>query len=197
VNESELTAAAERLRDGVAGPAAALSLRLDALMARVSDPDTQRVIGRAAAASGEIETAARAVMAQLLRGEDDPSSVSGRIRALTLDAGGRLGCTPRLVLDGPLDSLDAALGDDLVAVVGEALTNAVRHAYAGTLDVSVVAADGTVTAEVCDDGVGPDDEPTGGTGLAAMAASAERHGGEFLIEPNPPMGTLVRWSVPG
>ena len=55
---------------------------------------------------------------------------------------------------------------------------------------------GRVTLEVRDDGVGPNEEPTSGTGLAAMRASAEERGGEFVIEPNDPMGTLVRWSVP-
>jgi signal transduction histidine kinase len=84
----------------------------------------------------------------------------------------------------------------LTTVADEALTNLVRHAYAGTIDLSVVLADGALTLELIDDGVGPNEEPTGGLGLPDMQFRAEALGGSFTIEPNDPMGTAVRWSVP-
>jgi signal transduction histidine kinase len=55
---------------------------------------------------------------------------------------------------------------------------------------------GSVELTVRDDGVGPNDEPTSGTGLRDMAARAEALGGTFAIEPNEPLGTAVSWRVP-
>jgi signal transduction histidine kinase len=196
MTEDERPMIAARLHDELSSRLAAVATRLDALMVRVADADVQRVIGQAAAELTELTSGVRAIIVDLQRGDDDPASVTGRIRGAALTAGQRLGCTPRVTLEGDLDALDGALGDDLVAVADEALTNVVRHSYAGTVELTAVASGGRVTLEVRDDGVGPNEEPTSGTGLAAMRTSAEERGGEFVIEPNDPMGTLVRWSVP-
>lgn len=187
---------AAQLNDTVIGPLGAVAARLNAVMPRTKDADLQRDVGDAAAALDAVIADVRTVVLDLQRGDSDPDSVEGRVRALALAAGQRLGCTPRISLDGPLEDVDTELADDLVAVAGEALTNVVRHSYAGTIAVAVTIADGRLTLEVRDDGVGPNDEPTGGAGLPDMRARAERRGGEFALVPNEPMGTLLRWSVP-
>jgi signal transduction histidine kinase len=187
---------AGRLQDVVAGRLTAVSRRLDATMAFTGDADVQRRIGDAAAELNAVIADVRTTILELRRGDGDPHSVEGMLRPLVLDAGQQLGCTPRLEFAGPLDTLDRALVAELATVAGEALTNLVRHAYAGTIDVSVVLADGVLALEVRDDGVGPNDEPTGGAGLPDMLARAEALGGTFTIEPNEPMGTRVRWAVP-
>ena len=187
---------AGRLQHGVAGPLDAIAARLDALMIMTPDAAAQRELGDAAARLRTVTGEVRTAIAELRLGDGDPTGLTGRVRALALAAGQRLGCTPKIALDGPLDDLDDALIEDVTAVADEALTNVVRHAYAGTIEVVVRVDGGRLTIEVRDDGVGPNDEPTGGTGLPAMRASAERHGGEFSVEPNEPMGTALRWSVP-
>jgi signal transduction histidine kinase len=187
---------ASRLQDVVAGRHTAVSRRLDAIMPFTKDADVQRRIGDAAAELDTIIADVRTTILELQRGDGDRDSVEGQVRPLALNAGQQLGCTPRLVFDGPLDTLAPALVGELAAVADEALTNLVRHAYAGTVDVSVVLTDGTLTLEVRDDGVGPNDEPTEGKGLADMLARAQSLGGTFTVEPNEPMGTTVRWSVP-
>ena len=196
MTEDERAAIASRLHDELSSRLAAVATRLDALMVRVADPDVQRVIGQAAAELSELTSGVRAIIVDLQRGDDDPASVTGRIRGLVLTTGQRLGCTPRMTLDGDLDGLETALADDLLAVADEALTNVVRHSYAGTVELTATASGGRVTLEVRDDGVGPNEEPTSGAGLASMRTRAEDRGGEFVIEPNDPLGTLVRWSVP-
>lgn len=196
MSSDELAAVAARLNEELSTRLAAVAARLDALMVRVADADVQRVIGQAAAELAELTSGVRAIIVDLQRGDDDPTSVTGRIRALTLGVGQRLGCTPRITLDGPLDELDADLGDDLVAVADEALTNVVRHSYAGAVELAATLSDGRLTLQVRDDGVGPNEEPAGGTGLPSMRAKAEDRGGEFTVEPNEPLGTLLRWSVP-
>lgn len=196
MTEDERAAIASRLHDELSGRLAAVAARLDALMVRVADADVQRVIGQLAAELNDLTGGVRAIIVELQRGDDDPASVTGRIRGVVLAAGQSLGCTPRATLDGDLDRLDDALADDLVAVADEALANVVRHSYAGMFELTATATGGRVTLEVRDDGVGPNEEPTSGTGLTSMRARAEDRGGEFLIEPNDPMGTLLRWSVP-
>lgn len=188
---------ARQLQDIVATRLSAVSRRLDAIMPFTSDADVQRRIGTAAAELDAVIVDVRTTILDLRRGDGSTHSAEGQLRPLALHAGQQLGCTPRVVFDGPLDSLDPSIVAELVAVADEALTNLVRHAYAGTVDLSVVLADGALTLEVRDDGVGPNDEPTGGKGLPDMLARAEARGGTFTIEPNDPMGTTVRWSVPG
>ncbi|MGH3494871.1 MAG: sensor histidine kinase [Sciscionella sp.] len=187
---------ARELQDVVSTRLDALGKRLDAIMPLTGEPDVQRRIGESVAELSAIIADVRARILELRRGDGDPHSVEAVIKALALNAGQQLGCTPRLEFSGALDSLEPSLVPELTSVADEALTNLVRHAYAGTIDVSLVLADGTLTLEVRDDGVGPNDEPTGGKGLSDMLARAEALGGTFTIEPNEPLGTRVRWSVP-
>ena len=113
------------------------------------------------------------------------------------DAAGLLGFEPRVLLDGPLDAgVSAAVADELVATLREALSNVARHAQATKVDVEVV-----VEAEVClrvqDNGIGPPDTaPRTGKGLANMAARAEQLGGTLRVDPAPSRGTLLEWRVP-
>ncbi|CAO5242102.1 sensor histidine kinase [Frankia sp. AgKG'84/4] len=134
-----------------------------------------------------------------LRGRSTPATGSGlraKILGIIDDMAEAFGFTPRLHLDGPVDSaIDAAVGDHLVAVVRETLSNAARHAQAYAVEVTVTAAGGQVSAEVVDDGVGMG-PTTRRSGLANLRSRAEGLGGTFVIEPGPHGGTRVRWTVP-
>jgi myo-inositol-1(or 4)-monophosphatase len=133
----------------------------------------------------------------LVRADDTGADLRGLFSGLVADACGRLGCTPRVTFDGPLDELDGSpIAAALTAVLSEALANVLRHAYASSVLVALTVGAGQVTLVVRDDGVGPNDEPTGGAGLKDMLHRAEAFGGTLAIEPNTPMGTRVTWSVP-
>ncbi|EID09613.1 GAF domain-containing sensor histidine kinase [Mycolicibacterium phlei] len=95
---------------------------------------------------------------------------------------------------GPLSVIDATLADHAEAVVREAVSNAVRHAQASTLTVSVSVGD-DLCIEVVDDGCGipPDTTPSG---LNNLRLRADEVGGEFVVEPGPAGGTRLRWSAP-
>lgn len=130
---------------------------------------------------------------------DHPTGLRGQILQMVTGATDTLGFEPRLRLDGPLDSaVPDAIRPDLLAVLGEALTNVARHARAGTaeVDVNVDTAAGTVTLVVTDDGVGlgPDDTP--GHGTVNMAARAQRLGGESRLERLGHRGARLTWTVP-
>jgi signal transduction histidine kinase len=115
----------------------------------------------------------------------------------TVDAAaGPLGFRPTLQTSGPVDS---AVPDDIVpellAVLGEALSNVTRHARASAVRVSVRAADGQVMICVEDDGVGTDPSHARG-GLANLRDRALDLGGTFEIRPGTGGGTLLDWRVP-
>jgi signal transduction histidine kinase len=95
---------------------------------------------------------------------------------------------------GPLSVVDAGLADHAEAVVREAVSNAVRHADATTLTVSVVVED-EFCIEVVDNGRGIPDVITG-SGLTNLRKRAEEVGGEFTIQNAPGGGTALRWSAP-
>ncbi|MEU5550276.1 MULTISPECIES: GAF domain-containing sensor histidine kinase [unclassified Micromonospora] len=107
-----------------------------------------------------------------------------------------LGFRPRLELNGPVDSaVPDAVRPDLTAVLREALSNAVRHAEASAVTVSVRVDGGRVTVLVTDDGVGCDPAAARG-GLVNLRERAERHDGTFEVRPARPHGTELRWSIP-
>jgi signal transduction histidine kinase len=95
---------------------------------------------------------------------------------------------------GPLSVVDASVADHAEAVVREAVSNAVRHANATTLTVSVLVED-EFLIEVVDNGHGVPSDITG-SGLMNLRKRAEEVGGEFTLENVPSGGTVLRWSAP-
>jgi two-component system, NarL family, sensor histidine kinase DevS len=95
---------------------------------------------------------------------------------------------------GPLSVVDATLSDHAEAVVREAVSNAVRHAGASLLEVSVRVAD-DLTVEVTDDGRGMPTEVTP-SGLRNLCSRAEEVGGRCVLTGAPGGGTTLRWTAP-
>lgn len=99
--------------------------------------------------------------------------------------------------NGPPDIDDAATATHLFRIAQEAVNNAVRHAKAKKILVSLWNEKGLLELAIEDNGVGlpPDWEKKRGMGARIMAHRAAMIGGTFLIEPNPTGGTLVKCSV--
>lgn len=97
---------------------------------------------------------------------------------------------------GPL----GATGTETLRILGEALTNARRHARARRVRVSVWSSDGKLHAEVSDDGRGfdPAERPArvAGRGIAGMRERAALLHGRLDIVGEPTTGTTVRLEVP-
>ena len=70
--------------------------------------------------------------------------------------------TVTLVVDGDLTELPAAVEVVAYRVVTEALTNVVKHARAGTVQVEVHRDERHLDLRIVDDGVGPDARQLGG-----------------------------------
>jgi signal transduction histidine kinase len=102
---------------------------------------------------------------------------------------------PTLRIEGPVRSLIGALiAPDLLAVLGEALSNASRHAEATSIEVLVSAGD-QIVVRVTDDGKGMG-EVVLESGLDNMRQRALKHGGTFVVRSEPGGGTSVTWAVP-
>ncbi|WP_407840669.1 GAF domain-containing protein [Streptomyces sp. DSM 116496] len=136
-----------------------------------------------------------------LREHETPGAASKlRSRAVKAldEAAAALGFAPALRMEGLIDTdVPSAVADEVIAVVGEALTNVARHAGATRVEVSIVAADGKLTITVTDNGVGL---PAGGrrSGLRNLAERAERLSGQMEIAApgNGERGTSLEWQVP-
>jgi signal transduction histidine kinase len=123
-------------------------------------------------------------------------SLRAQLIAAVNTASESLDFRPRLRVTGPIDhAVSDPVRSDLIAVVVEALSNIVRHAYAHDITVDVTVEADTLTLRVADDGVGIT-EGGGGHGLVNMRRRAEDRGGAFGLTPVDPHGTLLRWTVP-
>lgn len=120
-----------------------------------------------------------------------------RLLEATAAAAAALGFDPQVRLGGPLDSaVPEPVAEDLLAVVGEALSNAARHARCSSVRVDVCTEHGVLSAVVADDGVGFDGSASRSSGLSNMCARAEGLGGRVEVTSAPGAGTTVRWRVP-
>lgn len=92
---------------------------------------------------------------------------------------------------------DPAVTDDLLAVVKESVSNALRHSGAAIIDVRLALEDGRVRVSVSDNGNGFDTaaESTG-FGLGNMTERIERIEGSIFIDSVPGRGTVVHASFP-
>jgi signal transduction histidine kinase len=84
---------------------------------------------------------------------------------------------------------------DVVAVIGEALSNVARHADASDVQVEVAIVGNDLRVRVSDDGAGMPAEVRP-SGLGNLAARAQARGGEFRFGPRSPRGTELEWQVP-
>jgi signal transduction histidine kinase len=127
--------------------------------------------------------------------EATPRNLRSRVLEVVAEVSPALGHEPAVRFSGLLDSVPDAVGDDLLAVLREALTNIARHARASSTDVDLSARTDRLTLEVRDNGVGIGDT-TRRSGLATMLRRAEQHGGSLAVEVNRSAGTRLTWSVP-
>ena len=100
----------------------------------------------------------------------------------------------RLFLDG---RLPAPVETAAYYVVSEALTNAAKHSRASAVRVAATCADGLLTVEIADDGVGGAGAGAGrGSGLRGLADRVDALGGRLTVSSPPGQGTTLRMELP-
>jgi signal transduction histidine kinase len=80
-------------------------------------------------------------------------------------------------------------------VASEALANAMKHAQASSIEVSIAARDGSLLLSVRDDGIGGAD-PARGSGLAGLADRVEALGGSIRVHSADGGGTHITVELP-
>jgi signal transduction histidine kinase len=91
--------------------------------------------------------------------------------------------------------LPAAVEIAAYYVVSEALANVAKYARASAASVTIRRADGRVSVEVCDDGVGGAD-PEHGSGLRGLADRLEALDGTIAVDSPPGRGTRLQAEIP-
>jgi PAS domain S-box-containing protein len=107
------------------------------------------------------------------------------------------GVKAELVQEGTLEDCPPEWQENLFWIAIEALNNALKHAHARRVQVSLRCSPERIELEVCDDGRGIDPAGlrTGGMGMNNMRTRAELLGGKLTIEPGPQRGTRILLSI--
>ncbi len=148
--------------------------------------------------TGELDEAIRSLrdtIYSLKSSSGETELLSGRIRRVTRSSAKSMPFTPRLTITGPVDAVTPDKADNVVAVVSEGLSNAIRHSGADSISVSVAVIKGHVSVVITDNGSGFT-EPDKRNGLANLEDRARMLDGECTITSQPDAGTSLEWSVP-
>ncbi len=112
---------------------------------------------------------------------------------------GRAGVEARLLVHGEV-KLPSEVEEALYRIAQEALNNALKHAAASAVIVTIHAEEQAAEIEVVDDGTGFDPQTAnagGGMGLTTMRERAEKMGARLEVESAPGQGTTVKVSWKG
>jgi signal transduction histidine kinase len=179
----------------------ATGMSLEGTMPMITRPEVASRITNAVDAMDETIKDIRATIFALQARDADQPDLRGDIVALVEEMTPMLGFAPSLRLGAGLAApISPELGEQVLAALREALSNAARHAGASQVDVTVdVDPDGILAVQVTDDGTGIP-AATHRSGLRNLARRAEKLGGELRLEPAQPgapaPGTRLEWRVP-
>jgi signal transduction histidine kinase len=186
---------ARDLHDTVIQRLFATAMSMQAI-ARATDVDTGT---RILAAVDELDETIREIRGTIFAlQQPSATSIHGDLQLLMSEVTPALGFRPRLVVEGPIDTVvPRAVGDHLLACAREALTNVARHARASRAEVLVVVG-ADLALRVTDDGIGPGGVAAAGHGHGTrnLARRAEELGGVLEIASGRTGGTVVDWRVP-
>jgi len=178
----------------------ATGMSLEGTVPMISRPEAATRVKRAVDAMDQtIKDIRLTIFALQSRGQEEQPNLREAIVAVVEEMTPSAGFTPSLRLGAKLnDQVRPAIAEDMLSALREALSNAVRHARASRVDVSVdVDPDGFLTVRVTDNGVGipPDGRRSG---LRNLRLRAEKLGGELRLGPADAAGrgTELVWRVP-
>jgi signal transduction histidine kinase len=202
----ERTRLARELHDAVAQKLFALRLTAEAAGGLVeADPQRARAhLGQISALAGEAAEELRVAVGELRPAELDEDGLAQAMRKQidVIDRAHQTRGGPRVTFqEQPISALPPAHEQVVLRVAQEALHNALRHAEAKRIELSLGPLPrGGAVLTVIDDGSGFD-VATGsaerGLGLVSMRERADSVGGRVQVTSAPGQGTTVRLEVPG
>ena len=184
------------LHDGVAPLLAGVALQAETARDIVhDDPDAARaILDRLVPNLTGAVADVRAIVHELRPSALDELGLAGAVGELAarFDRADR-----RVVVSADrVDGLPAAVDLAAYRIVAEALSNAVRHAQASRIEVTLRRLGDRLAVRVTDDGRGLPDRPPDGVGLDSMRVRAEELGGRFRVVSVPGGGTTVTADLP-
>ncbi|GAA2632352.1 GAF domain-containing sensor histidine kinase [Streptomyces axinellae] len=195
----------------------ATGMTLQSAARLIDRPEAADRVGRAVDDLDETIKIIRSTIFALRSSDNGHDPVGASLRRTMAKAVGdtaeQLGFTPALRLEGPVDTnVPPEAAGHVRAVLGEALSNIVRHAHAHRVEVTLQV-DDEITLTITDDGVGIGGSTHSG-GLDNMRSRAELLGGGLTVSDGespphedapqrradaPPLGsrgTRIVWRVP-
>jgi signal transduction histidine kinase len=187
---------ARDLHDHVIQRLFATGLQLQSTLRRSADPVVQRRIQQSVAELDETVREIRSAIFDLhTAGDGTDGGLRRRLLDTAAEAAAGSGLSPSVRFAGAVDTLvSPEVGAHALAVVREAVSNAVRHGGATTVTVTVEAGD-DLLIDVVDNGIGIDPS-TARSGLRNLQERAQQCRGELTVHPEPQGGTRLSWRVP-
>jgi signal transduction histidine kinase len=191
---------ARDLHDTVIQRLFATGLSLQAT-ARMAGSDPAASAARIDAAVDELDITIKHIRSAIFALESSRGAgdlLRQRTRAVLDEAlSAALGIEPTVTIHGPLDTaVHDEVGNEMLAVIREALSNAARHSSASRVSREIEVGEDLVV-RISDDGVGLQGEPRSeGLGLRNMAERARRLGGSLKLSAGKTSGFVAEWSVP-
>jgi signal transduction histidine kinase len=179
---------ARDLHDGFAQELAYIAAHAPRMAARSGDPAAARIAEAAAFALDQ----SRLAIASLAHESREPLGPALAREAERIAS--RAGSVVRADLQADVD-VEPAVRGDLMRIVMEATTNAVRHSGASEVSLSLTGGE-AVVLRIADDGAGFELDGVApglysGFGLTSMRERAERAGGRLRVRSRPGGGTVV------
>jgi signal transduction histidine kinase len=174
----------------------ATGMSLEGTAALLTEPEAAGRVSKAVDALDEtIKEIRSAIFALHSRGGARLPGLRAQILDVVAEMTIPLGFAPALRMAGRLDDqVPEETGEHLLRALREALSNAVRHASATKVEVSIEAGQDLVLT-VTDNGVGI--KPTKHrSGLANLEERARKLNGKLRVSPVPEGGTELEWRVP-
>ena len=186
---------ARDLHDSVIQDLFAVGLGLQGLSARVGDADVAGLLNDSIDTLDSAVNRLRSYVFELKDTTRPTVGLDERIQSLVARMGSAYPTNVRLSLED-FESRDS--DDELILIVTEALSNALRHSQAEYVEVSLEREGSDLVLQVVDDGIGfgATEISGGGMGIANMRTRAQGLGGNLQIESRPGEGTKLEVRFP-
>jgi signal transduction histidine kinase len=186
---------ARDLHDHVIQRLFATGLGLQGTLRRCTDPEVRERVARAVEDLDVTVREIRTAIFDLHTAGEDSGGLRRQLLDAAIEAGGGSGVRPVVRIAGAVDTLVLPdIGQHAVAVVREAVSNAVRHGRATDVTVTIEAGP-ELLVDVVDNGTGID-PGAARSGLRNLAERAQTLGGQLVVESRHEGGTRLSWRVP-
>ena len=184
------------LHDHVIQRLFASGMSLQAIVGRIGDPEAR---GRVTNVIAQLDATMRDIRTSIFdlhtSGEETPTSLRRRMLDLVAEASANTERSPAVRISGAVDTLvPPAVAEHALAVLHEGVSNAIRHAHATDIVVTVEAGPELII-DVTDNGVGMPAN-VARSGLLNLERRATDCGGTATVSANPDGGTRLVWCVP-